>query len=535
MKNMKYLILLWLVSLLGCVDDDSRYGDIEIDEITIEGIEAYQEIDLGGRLRATPTVTTKFGEDSDLSYVWYKYDSGQSVADTLSFEKDLDVAVGDVMPGQDITLIFKVTDNRTGVYSTNRSVFKANSVYSGGTLILYANGGQRDLAMLKNDGKTLYENIYSLANHEKLGNQAKRLFLTHAYTKNPAAYKAVIVACDDATGGVYLDPDALIRKSYMREKFMFGSEEYMPDNLVITGVSNSTLIEYLIANGKVHGRTYSQSEVDARYQPEYVLPTAPSDYEVAAAVAQPWGEDKSPMYYDNLHGRFVVNLSGGGYLDLPGGRGKDFSQFDPTDMGENVRLMATGSNGTRANRLEEVWALMKNTATGQYSLITYKIETDWSTWPTSSNFISKSNDVIAPGSCPGMYAAEAFVAGNKYSIPTNNRQPTAPGILRFLFYLSGNKIYAFNVESQAEGVIIDGAAEGYVITGLDCTQVSIPTENGVESVTQLTLAVKDQGVSGKQGGIATYRLEQIGGLSARKMYARTGFCDEVIATVEKYD
>ncbi len=534
MKNMRYLILVWLVSLLGCVDDDSRYGDIEIDEITIEGIEAYREIDLGGRLKVTPTVTTKFGEHSDLSYVWYKYDSGQSVADTLSFEKDLDVAVGDVMPGENITLIFKVTDNRTGVYKTNRSVFKANSVYSGGTLILCSNDGQCDLAMLKNDGQTLYENIYSLANHEKLGSQAKRLFLTHAYANNPTPYKAVIVACDDATGGVYLDPDALIRQSYMREKFMFGSD--MPGDLVITGVCNGTSAEYLIANGKIHGRSYSRDEVDARYLPEYVLLSAPSDYDAAATVARPWGEGKyhTPMYYDNLHGRFVANLNGG-YLDFPGGNRKDFSKFDPTDMGENVRLMATGSNGTRANRLEAVWALMKNTAIGRYSLITYEIATDWSTWPTSSNFISKSNDVIDPGSCPGMYAAEAFVAGNKYSVPTNGRQATATGMLRFLFYLSGNKIYAFNVESRAEGVIIDGAAEGYVITGLDCTQVSVPTENGAESVTQLTLAVKDQGLSGKQGGIATYRLDQVGGLSATKMYAKTGFCDEVIATVEKYD
>ena len=84
MKNIKCLSLLFfLLFLLGCVDDDSRYGDIEIDEITIEGIEEYREIEFGGRLTITPTVKTKFGEKSDLSYVWYKYNQKQVVADTL--------------------------------------------------------------------------------------------------------------------------------------------------------------------------------------------------------------------------------------------------------------------------------------------------------------------------------------------------------------------------------------------------------------------------------------------------------------------
>ena len=45
--------------LFSCVDDESRYGDIDIDEIKIEGIKDYQEIEVGGKLTITPVVTTK--------------------------------------------------------------------------------------------------------------------------------------------------------------------------------------------------------------------------------------------------------------------------------------------------------------------------------------------------------------------------------------------------------------------------------------------------------------------------------------------
>ena len=69
MKKLKYIGILFLLILFSCVDDESRYGDIDIDEIKIEGIKDYQEIEVGGKLTITPVVTTKFGENSDLSYV----------------------------------------------------------------------------------------------------------------------------------------------------------------------------------------------------------------------------------------------------------------------------------------------------------------------------------------------------------------------------------------------------------------------------------------------------------------------------------
>lgn len=535
MKDIKYLSWILLFFLFGCVDDDSKYGGNEIDEITIEGIEDYNEIEFGSNLVVTPTVKTKFGEQSDLSYVWYKYDKKQLKADTLSFEKDLDVLIMDVLPGEEVTLSFKVTDNRTGVYQLHNSIFKTIGVYAGGTLMLCQNDGQYDLSMLKKDGITFYENLYSFANQgEKLGEQAKRLFLTHAYARNPSAYRAVIVACDNQTGGVYLDADALVRKAYMREKFMF--PEDLPENLMISGISNGQSEEYLIVNGGVYGRTMSTDGED-RWEPAYLVLSEPADYEMSSFVAQPFSNDMwgspyygKPIFYDNRHGRFMVNSSGG-YLSYLGGDLSDFSKFDPSDMGEGLHLVATGCVN---NDLNEVWALLKDIQSIEYTLITYQIVVDEN---YRNGFVSVSKQVIAQNHCPGMYAAEVFVPGNKYAISTSDMwNQKVKGLSNVLFYLSDNKVYAFNTQSNSEGVLIDGAKEGYIITGIDCTEVAWPTaENQEATITQLTLSVKDQTLSGKQGGIAVYKLNSVSGLSAQKLYAKTGFCDEVIATVEKQD
>lgn len=146
--------------------DKSKFGGNEMIRLRLRILKAYKEIEIGTKLEIKPTVITKFGEQSQLSYVWYKYNKEQVVADTLSYEKDLDVIIGDVLPGVTTTLVFKVIDQQTGVFAMNKSSFVTVGKYSGGTLMLCQVDGENDLAMLKKDGKTLYENIYSYANGE---------------------------------------------------------------------------------------------------------------------------------------------------------------------------------------------------------------------------------------------------------------------------------------------------------------------------------------------------------------------------------
>ena len=529
--DIKYLWILFIVLMFSCIDDDSKFGGVDIDEIKIEGIKDYQEIEWGGHLIVQPNVTTKFGDKSNLSFVWYKYNQEQSIADTLAYTKDLDVVINDVLPGVETTLTFKVIDNNTGVYSLYNSKFVTLGKYSGGTLMLYRNNGEIELGLLKKDGTTLYENIFSQMNEgEKLGSASKRIILTKNYPQNSLPYKAVVVTCDDPTGGVYLDADAFIKKDIMKNKFVFGED--MTGNIVISGNYNNQSTEYLIVNGKVHGRAFGYSD-RADWDPEIVFLSNPIEYAAAAFVAQPTDYPfyAAPVFYDNLNGRFMLNTNGG-YFSSISGENDDISKFDPSNVGKGIILVASGSMNSSLN---EIWALMKNTNSGEYMLLTYKFIYDFEN--RTYSFVSLSKQVIPTDKCPGLYAATTFVPGTKQLISSSYPWVMeAKGISDVLLYLSNNKVYALNVHNVAEGVIVDGNQENYTLTTLDCTEVSWPTADDPNAtIPQLTLGIIDQSAGDKKAGIATYKLDNIGGLSAHKLYAKTGFCDEVLFTIEKQE
>mgnify|MGYP000000619004 FL=1 len=521
MKNLKYIFILFLSIQFSCIDDKSKFGGNEIDAITIEGIEEYKEIEIGTKLEIKPTVITKFSDKSQLSYVWYKYNKEQAVPDTLSHEKNLDVIIGDVLPGVITTLVFKVIDLQTGIFAMHKSSFVTVGKYSGGTLMLCRVDGENDLAMLKKDGKTLYENIYSYANDgTRLGKESKRIILTDSYEANPLGHKSVIVTCDDETGGVYLDPVIFTRQNYMKEKFILGEE--MKGDLVITGYIATAEGDYLVANGKVYNRV-NGDKAKADWNPELVFLAEPKDYYAASSI----GNSVGIMFYDNLHNRFMVNEKGVGYFSFITGKDYDFSSYDPNDIGEGIELVIMGN---QSSRTDFMWELMKNTKTGEYILLKSKTGFN-SSWQTI--FVAEDKKVLSKSEFPHLYEATNFIAGTKLffanSYPWKNYVLGQPNIF---FFLSNNKIYAFNIGTLSEAVLIDGDVENYTITGMDCTEIKDP--QGVEDTyVQLTVTVKDRGLAGKSGGIAIYRLDNVGGLSAEKIYAKTGFCDEVLYTVEK--
>ena len=464
MKMIKYIWLLLLLLPLGCSERESHYGGIEIDEITIEGIEDYYEIEVGSHLTIPTTITTKFGDASDLSYVWYKYNSEQVVADTLSFEKDLDVVIGDVIPGVETTLVFKVIDNTTGIYTSMVSKTKE-----------------------------------------------------FAYN---AEFKSIIVTCDDQTGGVSLNTDALVRKSYVRDNFMI-TDDFEGD-LVVTAVYNGNSYECMIVNGKVYSRQFWG---DPLWAPEFVFLKPPYNYYAAEFAARPtgssWLNGGTPMLYDNVNGRFMGNFSGGYFSEIKEQQ-NDFSVFDPNNVGKGMELVTTGCVGSK---LDDMYFLMKNTNTGEFVLLRCKFS-----FLNPKTFTSISKTVLEKSKYPGLYAAKSFRAGNKFIVENSGRfRAIFKGLSDVFFYISNDNVYAFNVQSLVEDVIIKGADKNYAIDHLECNEVS---GNG-GAMLQMTLGIKDHSLSGKQGGIAVYRLSSIGGLTAEWLYSKTGFCDEVIATLEK--
>ena len=266
------------------------------------------------------------------------------------------------------------------------------------------------------------------------------------------------------------------------------------------------------------------------WNPALVFLADPTDYSMADYTAHPTDHPfyASPLFYDNLNGRFAFNQQGGFFSSLAG-VDSDFSKFDPNNMGKGVKMILSGSMNST---LDEVWALMKDENKDEYFVITYKFT--FVAW-TSYTFFSLSKSALPKVSNAALYSASIFIPGTKPKIGHMNPwEMSAKGISDIFFFVSNNKVMAFNVKTLSGGVLIDGDTEGYTVTSVDCTEVAAPTETDPKaSFVQLTLGIKDKKLSSKSGGIAVYRLNSIGGISAQKMYAKTGFCDEVIATVEK--
>ena len=118
-----------------------------------------------------------------------------------------------------------------------------------------------------------------------------------------------------------------------------------------------------------------------------------------------------------------------------------------------------------------------------------------------------------------------MIPGNKAEV--DNYMPwhmDSKGISDIFFYVSDDKVYAFNEKRLLEGVIIDGTKEHYAIDGVDCTEVAAPTtENPNATMIQLTIAIKDGNIPAQNGGIAVYKRIISVDLQHKKLYTKAGF------------
>lgn len=535
MKNIKYSFFLLLFLLqFSCVKDDTNYVLKEIDEITIEDFAKIYEVEIGSNLKITPVVKTKFGNESGLTYMWYKYQDRQELPDTLSYEKVLDVEINDVQPGVETIIMLKVTDSKTGIFTRKGSKFIIKGVYSDGTMILTRTGNDYDLSFLKSKTDVLRENLYSGANDgEKLGVKSKKILLPNPDKRYSPVLKAVIITCDDPTGGVYLNPDFLNRTGYMRDKLFFGDD--FPGNINITSYAVDAVSDYLIIDGKLHPRPVIMQggggPTNGQWLQPMIVRAEPSDYYLSDAFAQPHDGSAlfgNPFVYDNLHKRFFISTLYYGYFSFLSTSVITGGQFDPNNMGEGLEMVMTGySNGS----VNDIWALMKNTITDEYVMISYMFVIDKVT--STYKFMTKSKTVLSRENYPNLYNGTLLTPGT-YVFAAADQALKLRGVSDFFFFLNNNKVYAFNTSSLAEVAIIDGANYNYTITGIKCEEMPEPTDPDVSFV-RLGISVKDNALSTKSAGLVFFKLSSLGGLSVDEYYSRMGICDEIIDFKEQLD
>ena len=201
MKNINNIVWLFFMSLfcVACFEDDNKYDYMELDRVTIEGIdEKYTRVSHQDILSITPTVTT----DADVEYVWELWTSVRKDGiiyrpDTIGQSKDLRYEIME-KPGS-YYLVFNVKDKKTGVTTMYRSTLDVVTINSIGWYLLKDEGiteKYTDYDFIYDGGRI--DNWIAFYNDgKKLKGEAVRSIFSSQYS-------------DLATGGGYNCIDVLI-------------------------------------------------------------------------------------------------------------------------------------------------------------------------------------------------------------------------------------------------------------------------------------------------------------------------------------
>lgn len=506
-----------LVAWTACVEDNTQYDLKDLNKVTIEDLEDKYSVMLYSKLQITPTIKTSHNDDSKLSYAWYAYTKTSSIeADTLSYERNLDVVVDPSMliPGEDYTLVLRVTDDETGVYYQDDMKLEVTTQFSKGTLFLCEENGEAELNFLQDNKEgTFLEGIYKGANKEVVGRNPLRII-----SVNPSAYapflKQEYILCNDENGGMIASPLSFEKVSPLRDAFeMAPSVDILNPQYYFKG----GMIEYLIVDGALHKRATNMKAMN--WEPALVLMDTPADYKLEPDVIYPTG---TPVFFDNAHKRLVLHPAyNKGYIMPYTKSATDPQIFDPDNLGEDMELQCWGaSTEVRGG----AWMLLKNVKDNTFWMYKFVAVMEFSS-------VSKIEvtDVIAPN----LKNAIAFAVNQD---------------MKDLFvYATSDGIYSFAVDqlkastsTQLEVLQQDMKAEQMEVTGMEFLNITVadptPEEpNATRISSQVRAYVRDLSLGEKQGGAVFYEVNTTGGVHFEQLFKKTGFCDKVIDIDEKYN
>lgn len=207
MKRIKYLLLTAVIAatIAGCTEDKGNYDYDEVVAASIDPIptgivlEQFQnyKLELGMKF-SKPGYSYE-----DFEYVWYAYKFVPSTGttgtlasvDTLSHERVLDAMVA--LPADEYKLTFRVTDKKTGVYSSVSEQIKVKNGASQGHVILCDADGFAEVNFVNSLGE-VKRGVFEGVNGKKAGRNPLGL----DYSQNMMySSKILYIRCEDETGG----------------------------------------------------------------------------------------------------------------------------------------------------------------------------------------------------------------------------------------------------------------------------------------------------------------------------------------------
>ena len=167
------LLFFWLA--MACTEDKGNYDYTPLNDLSISGIEAEYLIERDSQLIIPVTITANEDfQEGRYDYLWYAWRINNAAdPDTLSLEKDLDVAIS-IVPGE-YDLRYIVTDKETKIIYTYRTDLTVVDSYSKGVMALSNAGGEADVTFI-NAVNTITPHVYLEANGETAGTNPSGIF-----------------------------------------------------------------------------------------------------------------------------------------------------------------------------------------------------------------------------------------------------------------------------------------------------------------------------------------------------------------------
>ncbi len=264
-QKIYYLVFLWSLFLLSCVDDKGNYDYLEVDDIRIDE-PYYVEVNAKEPLVIKPKFAFASKESANRDDFTYEWKIGENIVGTDSI---LDLPSVDLELGNHKGM-FSVISKATNIRYVKTFTVVVNTKYAMGWLVLYDNGNESDLVFLK--GKQVYnydtygydwiytaeDNVYYKMNGEFLPAGCKKL-VDHGYKagdKKSIGPGGVTIIHKGVDGGIELNGASLTKDYTIRELFL---EEELPAGFEVKDIVYSGTGIYLLGED---GRLYSGRYVD---------------------------------------------------------------------------------------------------------------------------------------------------------------------------------------------------------------------------------------------------------------------------------
>ena len=252
-KSILFLILMigWLIE--GCYEDKGHYNYTQISGPVVTGIEKFYTVYDGGNFDIHLTITWTHGELENYTCSW-KVDGIE-----VSNKSELTEEVKSLPVKANMYSEFTITDEDTGVEYITQFRVTVSSVYERGWLLLADQGTTSMLSLVRND-KTVYEDVYRLANDADLAGGAVGLY--EHWTPWSEEVGQVFVACQNGPEySVELDGSSLKKMVATKEEFVGG----MPADFKPMSMNCIANYDCLVSNGKLYVR-HVEASSSAMYQ-----------------------------------------------------------------------------------------------------------------------------------------------------------------------------------------------------------------------------------------------------------------------------